>query len=223
MKFKKLLAGILAAVTFALTAAMTVSAESIFDIAKNIDSGKKITKTLDDKESMNYKFTPTKKGTATLKFTVKAKYFSVYVYDEDGESIDYKKNITMGTTGWSFKELEWNSNAETFKGTVTFDVKANKTYYVKIERSTSVGSGKFEVSFKYPTGEAEETALMTVTLKKGDTLQLGANGSSAKWSTSNKAAATVSSSGLVKAVKKGKAVITLKCGSQSQKIEIVVE
>ncbi|MDE7288197.1 MAG: Ig-like domain-containing protein, partial [Oscillospiraceae bacterium] len=81
----------------------------------------------------------------------------------------------------------------------------------------------FEASFTYPTGETAPSSLMSLTLKKGDTVQLGANGDNAKWSTSKKSVATVSSKGLVTAVKKGKAVITLKCGSKTQTIEIVVE
>ena len=48
MKLKRILAAALAAATLVLTAS-TVSADSIFDTAKNIDSGKKVTKTLDRK------------------------------------------------------------------------------------------------------------------------------------------------------------------------------
>lgn len=117
----------------------------------------------------------------------------------------------------------WDSNAECYIGTFSFDVKANKTYYIKINRGGINGSGKFEASFKYPAGETEPSALMTMTVKAGNTVKLGANGDNASWSTSKKSVATVSKSGLVTAVKKGKAVITLKCGSKSQKIEIVVE
>lgn len=222
MKFKKLLAVMLAAVTFALTAAVTVSADSIFDTAKSIDSGKKVTKTLKKGESMDYKITPTQKGTATVKVTSKTNYFDFFVYNEDGEDVAFEEKATKG---WSSSGSHyWNSDAGCYIGTLSFDVKANKTYYIKIRRGSysSNGSGKIEATFKYPSEPVEETALMSVTLKKGDTLQLGANGSGAKWSTSQKSVATVSGSGLVKAVKKGKAVITLKCGSKSQKIEIVV-
>lgn len=64
---------------------------------------------------------------------------------------------------------------------------------------------------------------MSLNLKKGDTVQLGANGDKASWKTSQKSVAMVSKDGLVTALKKGKAVITLKCGSKTQTIEIIVE
>lgn len=226
MKLKKLAAAVLAAVTFVLAMAVPVSADSIFDTAKNIDSGKKVTKTLDTGKSMDYKITPTEKGTATVKVTAKTFMFYFYVYDEDGNDVLYDYETTMGSKDLTSKKgFFWDSKAETFKGTFSFDVKANKTYYIKIERYSysSQGNGKFEASFTYPTGETAPTALMSLTLKKGDTVQLGANGDNAKWSTSQKSVATVSASGLVTAVKKGKAVITLKCGSKTQTIEIIVE
>lgn len=225
MKLKRILAAALAAVTLVLTAA-TVSADSIFDTAKNIDSGKKVSKTIDTGDSIDRKITPTEKGTATVKVTAKTFMFYFYVYDEDGNDVAYEYDTSMGKKDpTSKKGFWWDDKAETFKGTFNFDVKANKTYYIKIERYqwASQGSGKFEASFKYPSEEQEPTALMTLNLKKGDTVQLGANGDKASWKTSQKAVATVSKSGLVTAVKEGKAVITLKCGSKTQTIEIIVE
>ena len=225
MKFKRTAAAILAAVMLVLTAA-TVSADSIFDTAKNIDSGKKVSKTIDTGDSIDRKITPTENGTATVKVTAKTFMFYFYVYDEDGNDVSYEYDTTMGSKDLTSKKgFFWDSKAETFKGTFSFDVKANKTYYIKVERYnwSSQGSGKFEVSFKYPSEKVEQTALMTLNLKKGDTVQLGTNGDKASWTTSKKSVATVSDSGLVTAVKKGKTVITLKCGSKKQEIEIVVE
>ena len=226
MKLKRIAAAVLAAVTLALAMAVPASADSIFDSAKNIDSGKKVSKTLDTGKSMDYKITPTEKGTATVKVTAKTLMFYFYVYDDDGNDVSYDADVTMGKENTSIKKtFRWNDNAETFKGTFKFDVKANKTYYVQIKRYSysPQGSGKFEASFKYPSEETEASTLMAMSVKVGDTIQLMANGDNAKWSTSKKSVATVSDKGLVKAVKKGKAVITLKCGSKSQKIEIVVE
>ena len=226
MKLKRIAAAVLAAVTLALAMAVPVSADSIFDTAKNIDSGKKVSKTLKMGKSMDYKITPTEKGTATVKVTAKTLMCYFYVYDEDGNDVSYDADVTMGTENHSIKKsFNWDNNAETFKGTFKFDVKANKTYYVQIKRYSysPQGSGEFEASFKYPSEEKEATTLMAMSVKVGDTVQLMANGDNAKWSTSKKSVATVSDKGLVKAVKKGKAVITLKCGSKSQKIEIVVE
>lgn len=224
MKLKRILAAALAAATLVLTAS-TVSADSIFDTAKNIDSGKKVTKTLDQGESMDYKITPTEKGTATVKLTAKTNCCEFYVYDADGNEVKFICDATLGNFNKYNKNLYWDKTSEVFKGTLSFDVKANKTYYIKIKQYSYAVSGdwEFTASFKYPSEEQEPTALMTLNLKKGDTVQLGANGDKASWKTSQKSVATVSESGLVTAVKKGKAVITLKCGSKTQTIEIIVE
>lgn len=228
MKLKKIAAAILAAVMVILTGAMTASADSIFDSAKSIDSGKKVSKVIDTGKSLSYKITPTEKGTASVKVTSKTFLFYFYVYDQDGNDVAYEYNATMGQKGaGSSNAFSWDRNAETFKGTFTWDVKANKTYYVQIKRYnySTQGSGKFEASFKYPVGEAEknDSPLMTLTLKKGEAVQLGSTASGAVWTSSQKSVATVSDSGLVKGVKNGRSVITLKSGSQSQKIEVIVE
>lgn len=224
MKLKRILAAALAAATLVLTAS-TVSADSIFDTAKNIDSGKKVTKTLDQGESMDYKITPTEKGAATVKLTAKTNCCEFYVYDADGNEVKFTCDATLGNFNKYNKNLYWDKTSEVFKGTLSFDVKANKTYYIKIKQYSYAVSGdwEFTASFKYPSEEQEPTALMTLNLKKGDTVQLGVNGDKASWKTSQKSVATVSESGLVTAVKKGKAVITLKCGSKTQTIEIIVE
>lgn len=226
MKFKKILAVLISAVTIVCLLPVAVSADSIFDTAKEVESGKKISKTLGKNETFDLKFTPTKSGTAKIKLSANAEGISFYVYDEDGNELDFNYDATLGDRGSYYtSNISWDSKAEMLKGTVSFEVKANKTYYVRTGRLNGYirGTGKFELSFNYPTGEEAPSALMGVTLKKGETLQLTANGSKAKWSSSDKSVASVSGSGLVKAVKKGKAVITVKCGSKSQSIEVTVE
>lgn len=224
MKFKKILAVLISAVTIVCLLPVAVSADSIFDTAKEIESEKKVSKTLGRNETIDRKFTPTKSGTAKIKLNVNARCIDFFVYDEDGSELDYSVDVSLGDY-LGTKRIFWDSDAESIRGTVSFEVKANKTYYIRTGRSTNYteGTGKFELSISYPTGEEEPSALMGVTLKKGDTLQLIANGSKAKWSSSDKSVASVSGSGLVKAVKKGKAVITVKCGSKSQSIEVTVE
>ena len=233
MKIKRIAAAVLAAVMVVMTMAMTVSAESIFSSSKSIDSGKKVTKTLDRGEALYYKFTPASKGTAKIKITAEVYSLHFYVYDEDGNDVAFKKDIPMGEEGSNTKYY-WKDSAETFKGTFSFSVAAKKTYYVKIDRGTDFGdehygsagnggTGKFEISFSYPTTtKADDTLLFTYTLKKGKTVQFGATDADAKWSTSNKSVATVSSKGVIKGVKKGEAIITIKSGSQTQKIKIIV-
>ena len=64
-----------------------------------------------------------------------------------------------------------------------------------------------------------------LTLQVGQKKKLKVNATSKKvaWISSNKKVATVSKKGLVKAKKKGKAVITAKIGTWEQKAEVLVE
>lgn len=228
MKLKKILAVLISAVTIVCLLPVAVSADSIFDTAKEIESGKKISKTLEkgSKETIDLKFTPTQSGTAKVKLSINANSIGFHVYDEDGNVLDFDYESNLGRRNtYTTTRIYWDHEAEVLKGTASFEVKTNKTYYIRTGREEyfGEGNGKFELSFSYPTGEEAPSALMGVTLRKGETLQLTANGSKAKWSSSDKSVVSVSGSGLVKAVKKGKAVITVKCGSKSQSIEVTVE
>ena len=225
MKIKRIAAALVAAVMVVMTMATTVSAESIFNIAKKVDSGKKVTASLFD-GSPAYKFTPAAKGTAKIKVTSEVREFHFFVYDEDGKDVEFKYDISMGEYSGFANTYKWNGNAETFKGTFSFDVKAKKTYYVQLELyrfNDGAGTGKIQTSFSYPTeAKAADSTFLTYTLKKGQTAQFGSTDSKATWSSSNKSVATVSSKGVVKGVKKGEAVITVKGSSQTLKIKVIV-
>ena len=88
--------------------------------------------------------------------------------------------------------------------------------------SSSSGSSSSSSSSK-TTGKLE---YLSVTLKKGSTLSLGAvtTGSSdgITWSSSKKSVATVNSKGKITAKAAGNAIITAKLGSTSVKIKVVV-
>lgn len=226
---KKIAVLLLTAVTLVTILPVAVSAENMFKEAKNIGSGKKVSFSLARDEYKFYKITPDKSGTATVKITSDAQTVYFYVYDEDGSDVEAKYDITSGRRDTlAYGNYHPNSKTGIFKATMSFSVKAGKTYYMKIDADRSSGQteAEFELSFKYPTEESSSSAtseaLMTLTMKKGDTLQLGANGDSAKWTSSDKTVASVSSKGLVTAKKAGSAVITVKCGSKSQAIEIIV-
>lgn len=229
MQLRKITAILLSLITAILFILPTsVSADTIFDQAKKIDSNKKVSKTLNSDEYLIYKITPTEKGTAKVKLTSDGHTTCFFVYDVDGNSIDFDADITSGSKSL-LDDTTFFQNRDTgaFKGTLSWNVKANKTYYIKIAHKNL--KTKCTASFYYPSGEPADDTFMTATLKKGDTLKLGAiapagkKSSDIKWSSSNKAAATVSADGLVTAVKKGESVITVKCGNKSQKIKIIVE
>lgn len=224
MKLRKILTAVLAAVlSTVMLMSLTVLADSLFDEAKEIGSGKKVTKTLENYgDYLIYKITPTEKGTAYIKIKADTAKTSFFVFDSDGTSLEFAEESTSGERKKEF--LFRSVDTGFYKGTLSFDVKANKTYYIKIVRSTSIGDGKYEVSFSYPTGESTDDAFLTVTLKKGDTLQLGANVTGdVTYSTSKKAVATVTTKGTVTAVKAGTATITVKSGSKSVKVKVIVQ
>ncbi len=226
---KKIAALLLTAAMLVTVLPVAVSAENMFKEAKNIDSGKKVSFSLARDEYKFYKITPAKSGTATVKITSDANTVYFYVYDEDGSDVEVKSDITSGRRN-SFNTETYYQNSKTgiFKATMSFSVKAGETYYMKVDAARSSGQteAEFELTFKYPTADSSSStsseAFMTLTMKKGDTLQLGANGENAKWTSSDKTVASVSSKGLVTAKKAGSAVITVKCGSKSQTIEIIV-
>ena len=88
------------------------------------------------------------------------------------------------------------------------------------------GNSNVTIRADYPKASTSaKINYLTINLKKGDTLSLGASVSGSgtvKWSSSKPTVAAVSSSGKVTAKKAGSAIITAKCGSSSQKIKIVV-
>lgn len=150
--------------------------------------------------------------------------------DADGaEFIDYDK-ITC-TTGSErhqnkgYARLSCDSNLLKSKATLEYNLKKG-TYYVRaVGEAYSYVHGKTSISFSYPQDEDAKITSFTVTLKKGDTLQLGtilSGDGDVTWSTSKKSVATVTSKGKVTAKGKGKAVTTAKTGNSSMKITINV-
>ncbi len=105
------------------------------------------------------------------------------------------------------------------------------TYYFSA-KNVWYGSGKLKLTAKFPTSDESSSDAkidaLTLSVKKGTSLSFGtmitgtADLSVIKWTTSDKKVATVSSTGVVKAVAKGSATITAKIGSSSVKIVIKV-
>lgn len=62
----------------------------------------------------------------------------------------------------------------------------------------------------------------TLTIQKGETFQLKANRSDAKWTSSNKKIVSVTAAGKLKGVKKGTATITAKAGTVKASLEVTV-
>lgn len=242
-KILKILSAIMSAVILITTLCVPVSAASIEDTAKAIDSGKKISFTPDGGniwggKNYDYKVVLSEKGTLKLSFNTEAEKICVKVMNSNGDL--YEPSEAKSSTGRThfnsikrYTELNWNSTMEKFSGTLSYKSLEKGTYYVRIWNYSTAYEvkGKMSVSFSYPQEkEADEKAegkisYLSVTLKKGNTLQLGAvidGDGTVTWSTSKKAVATVTSKGKITAKAAGTATITAKLGSSSVKIKIKV-
>lgn len=241
-KFVKILSVFMSVVILVTALCVPVSAASIEDTAKAIDSGKKISFTMKERQGLigyiyyDYKVNLSEKGTLKLTFDTKVNYSKVKVLDSNGNAIKLSsKSVSSGSaiyhTGHygGYTSLTWNSTVENFKGTLSYKSLEKGTYYIRMWADTKEVKGKTSVSFTYPQEKESETegkiSYLSVTLKKGDTLQLGAvvdGEGTVKWSTSKKAVATVTSKGKITAKSAGTATITAKLGTSSVKIKIKV-
>ena len=236
MKIFRKIAAVLSAAVIAVSAcasmAVTAGADSIYDTAKAISSGKSVSTILPGWGTADYKVTVS--GSGTLKFSVESQMYELdlYVYDSDGNKISTIANTdTSGRSsniGQTCNEMFWNSTTERYKGTVSYSVKSG-TYYIRFDRycSSNDGNGKLTFTATYPTGSSSKAKInyITLNLSKGDTLSLGADitgSGKVTWKSSKSSVASVSSAGKVTAKSKGSAIITAKVGKTTKKIKIVV-
>lgn len=227
-RITKVLTVVIAAVLAMTMCVLSVSAENIFDSAKAIESGKayslKITKS--DKQ-FNYKIKVGKSGKMKISATSYINTVKFFVFDEDGSELSHKKadtNIKTGIFNTNVSEFRTNKNTETFKGTVTYNVKPG-TYYIQFSAKNSY-QGKLNFSVTVPDGDTESAvssssseAPLMLTMDEGDKIILTALASGKEkdvtWSTSKSSVAKVSAGGKVTAVSSGKATITAKSGGKT--------
>lgn len=235
---KKIVLVVLAAIMMIGALAVSVSADSIYDTAVDLPSGKQQSFTLSSsRDCKDYKVTLSKKG--TLKFSINASIQTsyLYVYDADGNLIT--ANSCDAATGSASiyndrVNFNWNGTTENFKGTAEYEL-AKGTYYIRFNRSYNYRSdnGKTTLTATYPSKDSEEISgssgkisYLTLEMEVGDTLRLGTVTEPAdadvKWSSSKSSIATVSASGKVTAKKEGSTIITAKSGSSVKKIMINV-
>lgn len=236
---KKLLKKIAAVITTAAIAvsamvitSATAGADSIYDTAASISSGKAVSTTLYSKgECADFKIKVKEKGLLKLNITSQMCYLYIYVYDSDGNSVtSCNSNISSGKSeiDWRFyrQECVWNDTVEQFKGEISYSVNKGD-YYIRFERSNNVGNNNLTFTATYPTNATKaKISYLTLELTKGSSIKLGAvvtpTGSAVTWKSSKTSVATVSSTGKVTAKAKGSAIITAKSGTSTQKIKIIV-
>ena len=171
-----------------------------------------------------YRFNVAKSGTMKISLAADNDILATLYRDSDDNDVeisnmnvisgsDYKNNDTYASIG--------------YKTTAELSYKVTKgTYYLRLfknQRST----GTLSMTATYPEGSSNDSKIscLSLNLKKGGTLQLGAVMSvdgNVTWTSSKTSVATVFSTGKVTAKGTGTAVITAKSGKNSVKIQIRV-
>lgn len=235
MKFFRKLAALLAAAVVAATAltavTVTAGADSIYDTAKEITSGKENKVTgISYNQCVDYKVKVTKSGTLSLNITAGFKWAYLWVYDSEGNALSYESyemisgemKSTDGQGLWTL----WNAATEKTKIKANYSV-SKGTYYIRLKNDGGGGDKTVSLTATFPSTAVKKAKINYLTLKvaEGDTVQLGAaltGSGSVSWSSSNSSVASVTAKGKVTAVNAGSAIITAKCGSSKQRIKIIV-
>ncbi len=193
------------------------AADTMGQAYTELTSGKKYDFKLDNREDEDYFYFTA--GADTTKVTVGSnipKGITWYVYDED------KNHLNTGMAG----QDETRS--------IEVATKKGKKYYVYVAGVANNIYGTREVSGDYTvkvdSGSKPDSEIMfTITLKKGEKLQLGAvlqpsgkKAAKTTWKSSKKTVVKVDSKGKITAVKKGSAIITVTAGDLTGKIKVTV-
>ena len=214
--------------------AVTADADSIYDTAKAISSGKTYsTKILSDGDYIDYKINVSQKGELSIKVKFEMAQTYIFVLDDFGGVVKrLGVDSTSGEFHGGYDYAEWNSKTEVYSGTLRYEV-GSGTYYIRIKRGEYVwnkGSGNITFTANFPSKSTSSNAFAGIgfSMKVGKTMQLyimtsGELDSTPVWSSSDKSVATVSSNGKVKAKKDGVVSITVKIGKQKSVVYIIVE
>lgn len=234
MKIFRKIAAVITAAVMAVSAfaavSVTAGADSIYDTATAISSGKSVSTILPaSRDKADYKVNVS--GSGTLKFSMESQIYELdlYVYDSDGNKVStIAKTDTSGNSssiGNTCHEMYWNNTIEKYKGTVSYSVKSG-SYYIRFDRYSSSGNGKITFTATYPTSESTaKLRYITINMERGDTLSLGADMTGTgevTWKSSKPKVAVISETGKVTAKSRGTTVISAKCGKTTKKIKIKV-
>lgn len=251
-KFGKFLSVLLAAVMAVSSLCVAASAATATDseLAKlekgtKVKSGATFTRKSSSSKSKTYKIEVSKKGYLTIDFESTAPTVFLRVSDAEGRRVSGTPTIFGGRADLAAKSTEITITKDGRKdltsGKVSYIVDKG-THYIEVYGNSkkTKESGQTVMKFTYPatssntsktSGDATidsatgKITALTITLKKGSSLQLGTTTSgkgSVSWSTSKRSVASVSSKGKVTAKAKGSAVITAKLGTTSYAVTIKV-
>lgn len=198
---------------------------------KNAPSGKTYTSDMSvEGDERVYRFNVAKSG--TMKIRLAADYYSSYSDDilatlyRDSDDNDVEISNMNVISGDHYENNDTYASIG-YKTTAELSYKVTKgTYYLRLFKNQS-STGTLSMTATYPEGSSNDGKIscLSLNLKKGGTLQLGAVmavDGNVTWTSSKTSVATVSSTGKVTAKGTGTAVITAKSGKNSVKIQIRV-
>ena len=236
MKLRKFMS-VLLTLAMALTAmaafAVSASAEAIGDL-KALKSGEQTTLVLPSFfDDQSYKIVLSKSGKLNIAVSSLMKCVSFKITDTNNES--FKPDTVTDKLGRSSYDsvdgirLFMNDTEKKYTGSLKYSLEKG-TYYIRV-RHYDTGAGT-KVTFKatYPSADSSSDVKITnftMTMKVGDTLQLGADLSAKSddnvtWKSSKTSVAKVSATGKITAQAKGTATITASIGSSKMQIKVKV-
>lgn len=251
-RFGKILSVVLA-VVMALSSLCVVSSAAIISESKleklekgtKVKNGQVISRKSSSSKGKTYKITANRDGYLHIEVDSTAEQLFFAACDADGKRYEGKTEMKSGTVSTRVNATEItiyrDARNKKLEGTVYFMIKKGVNYIeIYGNEKGKKESGESAIKFTYPASSSNTTKskgeavidsalgrinALTVTLKKGATLQLGATTSgrgAVKWTTSKRSVATVTDKGKVKAKAKGSAIITAKLGSTSFAITVKV-
>ena len=251
-RFGKILSVVLA-VVMALSSLCVVSSAVVISESKleklengtKVKNGQVISRKSSSSKGKTYKITANKDGKLYIEIESTASQLFVAACNADGKRYEGGAEFTIGYSsskaGGTEITLKPDARKKKIKAKVYFNIKKGVNYIeIYGNENGKKESGESAIKFIYPASSSNTTKskgeavidsalgrinALTVTLKKGATLQLGATTSgrgAVKWTTSRRSVATVTDKGKVKAKAKGTAIITAKLGSTSFAITVKV-
>ncbi len=234
-RIKTILALVLSAVLMLTAFSVTSFADEgdalTFDTAEEIETDETVEGEITDYSTRYYKINCKSEGSLTVKLTCKIRAAYWYLFDEDGAQIALEDiNLKTGSASGAQKgdndiRLVENSVSQKSAAELTYKVKKG-TYYVAVQNDNPYGGKDYSFSVDLKENNKKEFSYLGITLKKGATMQLeavNADAKSTKWTSSKKTVATVSSTGKIKAKKKGTTVITCTSGDVVVKLKVTVK
>jgi uncharacterized protein YjdB len=209
-----------------LLTAIPANAQAISETARDLQMNREVTFYLGNSNNPNdYKFTTNSKGKLTLSVDSTGSVTRIQMFNSNGIRISPTSNeIITGTwDGWNYNNnLHWNRTVQRANGTFVFDLIEADTYYFRFTGE----SGKpctIRATFTPEGGRTASEPMFTITVPVNGRIRLGTTSSAdVTWASSRTAVATVSQTGVVRAVARGTTDITATVGNTTLRIRIRV-